>query len=1317
MSASDQQHRRQGKPVPSLLSLVTGNRPGTWATLHSYLIDHLGAAFPGELGHLVGRLEQPHDHEDYRRLLHSTWCYLGRVRATLQPGFTAESTQSQGVVLGRAVEALRQVKDCKNVLAYGRGYNLKAMASGSWEVLKGRVGDTVMMYLLLNVSLFATLENGCFFQLSGEPVLADARATKRVSVYDGFVGYSSGKGSGGRGRELGAEGRGAESAKKRTGDGAGETGGQTGNVMGNVMGNVKDKKKEKKSRPPKWKRAQYKKRMGTGTGGGDARATDATDAARTTSATPATKNNGANHYGNHFGDNNNKTNNMQSPAEMQVHRHSMFYKQQHAKQCGLPKSHVLMQLGAWEGQGGQGGRGREAGANAGASASGAALYRCIFKPQLNPVARKYNHLKGAPVLCKPKRFPWKNRHVVALLSSMVRRAQSSQGRIGRLLDLHCPMMGDEAAVNGRPGPSRGREGKLGAGKRKRRGDGEEREGDDADDAIDRAGEISKEDMDINIEAPDMTCFKHGVASRSAPAFAPAFAPASAPRAATLPWSSPCFQPVPHRNVSAFIWSVLKRIVPSGLIGGLKAKRVLRRNVTMFVRLKRFESVSVHRLMHKLPIGDLPWLQVSKSGKPYTKLSPSTQAKQIKMAAMWVGWLFGALVVPLLRAHFYCTENESCRQETFYYRKPVWSKMVDKAITDTFGAAFVPVPANVARETLESRNIGVARIRFLPKSGGLRFLMNMSKPTVAKFKERRTEKKNAKTNEWAGLVGAAGDDGAVNGADGNGGTNTANTAKTAKTANNLNNVTDPPAIKTLKFGPINQRLKLTLRVLQCEARRQPEAFGSSTYGFNDIFCRYKPFVRQWKADRMKSLQQGADPADLEPPHAVCVDVSKAFDNVDVETLLGICSDLLTAEKYTILKFTEIMTMMGNVRVNHRSVAVPSHEVQDGHFTQRAAEMANGQKNRIFLDCVTEESITRQHIMQVLRQYLSMNLVWLKNKWRRQSKGIAQGAKPSTLLCSLYLGYVERVCLNPLIASCGGSSHDSHDDNSHNRRRNHACPDPSHSLLLRMVDDWMLISRHKSVVEQFAAKTIEGIPGFNIVVNPAKTQTTVPIELPEIGVSIQPNPIVEADGARFIKWCGLLIDVETLELRADYTRYSGAHVKTTVNIPVARKPGLTLGSKICHYIRPKILAVLLDEEINSRLTVRLNVYQMFVLGAMKAHSFLASLPQPPVPGSSSRYIMAAIDVGIKYMIQSTRPKVILRASANTSSASLNPNLAHAHVEYLALKAFHRTFSIKRSRYKHDLLPLLEERMNSMKRVAKHLDEVVLEDHSGVFRSIKF
>ena len=1126
-------------------------------------------------------MDRPHDHDEYQKLLHTTWCYVGRLRAELQPGFSSETAGSQQAVLERAVGALSRVKNSKNVLCYGKANNAKTMTSPAWELLLSRVGDTVMLHLLLNVSMFGTLENGCYFQLSGVPVLADARATKRASVYQmGSEFETEGKRREGRARAARED---LATARERAG----------GSGNGPVEAETERVGKKRKTRPPKWRRLRYLKQEW---GGGE----KAGAAGGGAVAAPSSRTKPKKRYGNLFGDNTRKTNKMQSPSEMQVHRHAMFYKQQQTKRCGLPRSHILLRL------------------SKGSQDSGNALYRCIFSPRLNPVARKYNHLKGMPEPRRPKRFPWRDRHMIPLLTAMVNRAHASQKVMGRLLDLHCPMVKPGAEVVG------GAVGGAGVG----------------DD-----------------------------------------------RPAAEPWSSPSFRQVPHKDVSAFVWSVLKRIVPKTLMGGKKAQRVMRRSVTTFVRLKRFESITVHRLMHKLPTADLPWLHSLNDKKDASRTSPSTQAKQVKMVAMWIGWVFGALVVPLLRTHFYCTENESFRQETFYYRKPVWSKMISKAFEDTLGATFVPVPRNVARQALESRKIGVARLRFLPKQSGMRFLMNMSKGTVAKFKSRGSGYK----------------------------------AKTQPV--------------TLQFGPINQRLKLTLRVLQCEAQRQPEAFGSSTYGFNDIFCRYKPFVRRWQADRVKAIQLGRAPADLEPPYAVCVDVSKAFDNVDVETLLGICSELLTAEKYTILKFTEIMTVMGNVKVNHRSVAVPSHEIQDGHFTQKAAQMANGQKNRIFLDCVTEESITRAHIMNVLRQYLSMNLIWIKKKWRRQSKGIAQGAKPSTLLCSLYLGYVERVCLNPLIATCGAECMNGPDPEANRAGTQPAigrakksrapmsigatrCPDKSHTLLLRMVDDWLLISRHKSVVEQFAARTIEGIPGFNIVVNPLKTQTTVPLEYPRIGLSIQPDLVTEADGTRFIKWCGLLIDVQTLELRADYTRYSSAHMRTTVNMPVARKPGIALGSKICHYIRPKILAVLLDAEINSNLTVRLNVHQIFMLGAMKMHSFLASLPQPPVRGGPCGYIMSAIDVGVKYMIKSTRPKVILRASANTSSAECNPRLPHAHVEYLALKAFHRIFKTKASRYP-DLLGILEERMRSprLARVAQHLEEVVSESHSGVFHGIKF
>ena len=35
--------------------------------------------------------------------------------------------------------------------------------------------------------------------------------------------------------------------------------------------------------------------------------------------------------------------------------------------------------------------------------------------------------------------------------------------------------------------------------------------------------------------------------------------------------------------------------------------------------------------------------------------------------LWVRWLLAEFVVPLLRAHFYCTESEVYRQDVFFYR--------------------------------------------------------------------------------------------------------------------------------------------------------------------------------------------------------------------------------------------------------------------------------------------------------------------------------------------------------------------------------------------------------------------------------------------------------------------------------------------------------------------------------------------------------------------------------------------------------------------------------------------------------------------------
>lgn len=45
-------------------------------------------------------------------------------------------------------------------------------------------------------------------------------------------------------------------------------------------------------------------------------------------------------------------------------------------------------------------------------------------------------------------------------------------------------------------------------------------------------------------------------------------------------------------------------------------------------------------------------------------------------------------------------------------------------------------------------------------------------------------------------------------------------------------------------------------------------------------------------------------------------------------------------------------------------------------------------------------------------------------------------------------------------------------------------------------------------------------------------------------------IDASGQRFMRWCGLLMACDTLELQADYSRYSGTHISTSLTLPLAR-----------------------------------------------------------------------------------------------------------------------------------------------------------------------
>jgi hypothetical protein len=47
---------------------------------------------------------------------------------------------------------------------------------------------------------------------------------------------------------------------------------------------------------------------------------------------------------------------------------------------------------------------------------------------------------------------------------------------------------------------------------------------------------------------------------------------------------------------------------------------------------------------------------------------------------------------------------------------------------------------------------------------------------------------------------------------------------------------------------------------------------------------------------------------------------------------------------------------------------------------------------------------------------------------------------------------------------------------------------------------------------------------------------------------------------VRWCGLLIHSDSLELLADYSRYAGQHISSSLTLALGRRPGRALLGKV-------------------------------------------------------------------------------------------------------------------------------------------------------------
>ena len=276
------------------------------------------------------------------------------------------------------------------------------------------------------------------------------------------------------------------------------------------------------------------------------------------------------------------------------------------------------------------------------------------------------------------------------------------------------------------------------------------------------------------------------------------------------------------QVVSFVWAVIRSIVPTELLGTPSNWRMLRRNIARFIQLRRFVKFSLKKCMHKLKVSEFPFLSTqnfsccfSNQKQKYAtgesvdmhkgsrRLDDAAYALRHKLLESWIFWLFSCLVVPLVQASFYVTETEHGNQDIYYYRKSVWPKLINNAVTCLKDQGYRDLDDVTIRNIMKNRKFGFSKLRLCPKGNDMRMLANL------KASSRMPTQKSSLENQSCGMHGKG--------------------------------KPCPKKVKLNQFKSVNIVLRDTHAVLKGIKLEEPEKLGSSDFYYNDVYRKLCPFL--------------------------------------------------------------------------------------------------------------------------------------------------------------------------------------------------------------------------------------------------------------------------------------------------------------------------------------------------------------------------------------------------------------------------------------------------------------------------------------------
>jgi telomerase reverse transcriptase len=302
----------------------------------------------------------------------------------------------------------------------------------------------------------------------------------------------------------------------------------------------------------------------------------------------------------------------------------------------------------------------------------------------------------------------------------------------------------------------------------------------------------------------------------------------------------------------------------------------------------------------------------------------------------------------------------------------------------------------------------------------------------------------------------------------------------------------------------------------------DELGCSLFSVSDIYPKLKEFqARLWTTGNAER-----------PLYFAKVDVQACFDTIPQQAVLRVVKDLLNTEQYLVqgeahVKPPEPVTLQKGVQgvrpvVKFTSTAKPmDHKVVD----TGQANVTNAVGNAILVAPLRQQTHDQSHISSMLTEHVEFNLIKIGKKFYRQKNGIPQGSVLSSLLCNFFYGKLEKHELSFLQGR-------------------------QDTLLLRLIDDFLLITAGKALAERFLRIMHAGLPEYGVEVKPAKS-------LVNFECVVNGHAVLQAEGPAF-PYCGLAIDTSSLTIsKSGQTR--GGTVADSLTVEYSNVPGRTFRRK--------------------------------------------------------------------------------------------------------------------------------------------------------------